>query len=81
MSAPAASTSAAALGQKLARLLPAPARLKLLDLSEVDGDEHALGRVKATQSLSDQLVDELVVLGAALPTHPAEQADGQHVGP
>ena len=67
--------------ERLAGVLPAGLALHLGDRREVDGVHQAVGRVETTESLAHQLVEQPVVLDAALPAHPAEQSDPAHHAP
>ena len=55
------------------------ALLEGFDVGEVDGREQAARRMRAAEPVAHQLVRQPVVLGAALPAHPAEHADHPHV--
>ena len=60
------------LCQPLARLVPLPRPLQLLDLREFDRAQQAVGRVQPAEAVAHRLVDQAVVLGGGLPAHPAE---------
>ena len=66
------------VGEPLARLVPPPAALQLLDVGEVHGAQQAVGGVQPAEALARDLVDEPVVLDRGLPAHPPEQADALH---
>ena len=61
-----------------AGIVPAIGALQLLDRREVDGVEDDGGRVQAAEAARGLLVEHAVVVGARLPAHAADEADGLH---
>ena len=70
---------AGGVGEDLARLLPPPRMLQLLNLVEVHAVQCDLGRVQAAQAPADDPVDRPVVRDRRFPAHAADEADGLHV--
>ena len=67
-------------GQDLRDVVPALLLLQRGDLGEVDRGHHGLRRAEPADPALDPQVQGLVVGGAALPAHPADQSDGLHGG-
>ncbi|MNF94252.1 hypothetical protein D3C85_1234570 [compost metagenome] len=53
--------------------------LGLFDWTEVDAVHEQFRRTQRPEALAYLLVDQAVILGAGLPAHAADQADGAHI--
>ena len=60
-------------------IVPTPGMLSLFHRAEIHAVHQHLRRPQRAELVAHALVDKAVILGAGLPAHAADKADGAHV--